>query len=70
MPVPPLVWRRTMMNCKEATRLMSQELEHKLSFGTRLGLRLHLLICRGCRATERHFAFLRTAARRIGSPQA
>lgn len=57
-----------MMNCKEATQLLSQDLERKLSLPERLGLRLHLLICRGCRATERHFAFLRTAARRIGTP--
>lgn len=57
-----------MMNCKEATQLLSQDLERKLSLPERLGLRLHLLICRGCRATERHFAFLHTAARRIGTP--
>lgn len=57
-----------MMNCKEATQLLSQDLERKLSLPERLGLHLHLLICRGCRATERHFAFLRTAARRIGTP--
>ena len=58
-----------MMNCKEATQLMSQSLERKLPAGERLGLWLHLLICRGCQATERQFAFLRTAARRIGMPK-
>ena len=50
-----------MMNCKEATQLMSQRLDRNLSFRERLGLRLHLLICRGCEATARHFAFLRSA---------
>jgi predicted anti-sigma-YlaC factor YlaD len=58
-----------MMNCKEATQLMSQDLDRKLSLVERFGLQLHLLICKGCRATERHFAFLHTVARRIGTPQ-
>lgn len=59
-----------MMNCKEATQLMSQDLDRKLSLVERLGLKLHLLICKGCRATGRHFAFLHAAARRIGTPPA
>ena len=28
----------------------------------RMGLRLHLLICRGCRATDKHLVFLRQAS--------
>lgn len=58
-----------MMNCKEATQLLSQGQERTLTLVERLGLKLHLLICKGCRASERHFDFLRTAARRIGSPE-
>jgi hypothetical protein len=58
------------MNCKEATHLLSQGQDRKLGPVERLGLRLHLFICKGCRATERHFDFLRTAARRIGKPDA
>lgn len=58
-----------MMNCKEAVQLISQGQERKLSLVERVGLQLHLLICRGCRATERHFDFLRAAARRIGTPE-
>jgi len=57
-----------MMSCKEATHLMSQDLDRSLSRIERVGLWLHLIVCKGCRATERHFAFLRTAARRIGTP--
>jgi len=49
-----------MLTCKEATALMSQGLDRKLTFAERFGLRLHVLICRGCRATERHLEFLRT----------
>lgn len=37
-----------MLSCKEATRLVSENLDHKLSFWRRLGLRLHVTICRGC----------------------
>ena len=58
-----------MLSCKEATQLMSQRLDRELPAAQRLGLWLHLLICRGCRATERHFAFLRAAARRFGMPK-
>lgn len=50
-----------MLSCKEATERMSQAMERKLSFGERQGLRLHLLICRGCRATAKHLAFLHAA---------
>ncbi len=52
-----------MLSCREETQLMSQRLDRPLSLGERFGLRLHLLFCRGCRATQQHFAFLRTATR-------
>lgn len=54
------------MSCKEATLLMSQGLDRELSFGERISLRLHLLVCIGCRNTRRHFGILRLATRRIG----
>ncbi len=37
-----------MLSCKEATRLVSEKLDGDLSFWRRLGLRLHVLMCRGC----------------------
>lgn len=58
-----------MINCKEATQLISQGQERTLSLAERLALKLHFLICEGCRASERQFEFLRAAARRIGSPE-
>lgn len=57
-----------MMNCKDAVTLMSEGQDRSLSLFERLGLRLHLVICRGCRATQRHFEFLRIAARKMGTP--
>ena len=58
-----------MINCKEATQLISQGQERTLTLAERMALKLHVLICAGCRASERQFEFLRTAARRIGSPE-
>ena len=52
-----------MLSCREETELMSQRFERPLSFGERFGLRVHLLFCKGCRATLRHFMFLQTATR-------
>jgi hypothetical protein len=53
-----------MMSCKQATDMMSQGLDRNLSLGERLGLRLHLLICIGCRRTRVQFDFLRQAVQR------
>lgn len=57
-----------MMSCKDAVKLLSESQERPLRLAERVDLRLHLFICRGCRATRRHFDFLRAAARRIGTP--
>lgn len=37
-----------MLSCKEATRLVSEKLDRDLPLWRRLGLRLHVLMCRGC----------------------
>ena len=50
-----------MISCKHATELMSQGLDRRLTWGERLGLRLHLFICIGCRRTIAQFRFLRQA---------
>ena len=54
-----------MMNCKEATRLMSDEYERKLTFRERLALKMHRLMCIGCTNYGKHLAALRKAARRL-----
>jgi hypothetical protein len=46
-------------NCREASRLQSEALDRSLSRGQRLGLRLHLLLCKWCRRYGRHIRFLR-----------
>ena len=50
-----------MLNCKEATALMSQAQDRPLSRAERLRLRLHLLFCRGCRRFNAQMTFLRRA---------
>lgn len=52
-----------MMNCREATRLMSAACERPLTRRERWALKLHQCLCRGCRRFDRHLAFVRAAAR-------
>lgn len=47
-----------MLNCKQASELMSQELDRSLDFRERLGLRFHVTMCAGCRNFRKQMAFL------------
>lgn len=38
-----------MLNCREATRLMSEAQEHPLKLGDKLSLKIHVMMCSGCR---------------------
>jgi hypothetical protein len=53
------------LSCKEATQLLSQREDRKLTLGERVALRLHLVICRGCRAVSEQIPFLRRALARF-----
>lgn len=53
-----------MLTCKQATHLLSQRLDRKLSRRERLALRLHVWICRNCRRFERQLHFIRHALHR------
>ena len=37
-----------MLSCREATRLASERLDREMPFWRRMGLRLHVLMCRAC----------------------
>jgi len=50
------------LSCRDAVRLQSDALDRPLTFGERLGLRIHLLLCKWCRRYRRQISFLRTAA--------
>jgi hypothetical protein len=53
------------LSCKEATRLISQREDRRLTLGERMALCIHLAICRGCRAAAGQIAFLRRAVSRL-----
>ncbi len=47
-----------MLSCKEAIRLVSEKLDVDLPFWQRLGLRLHVLMCRACSRYTRQVTML------------
>jgi hypothetical protein len=53
-----------MRSCKEISVLLSAAQERELGLFEQFGLRLHLLLCDGCRNFRRQLDFIRTAARR------
>jgi len=48
--------------CRDAARLQSEALDTKLCFSKRLGLWLHLMICKWCRRYGKQIHFLQRAA--------
>jgi len=55
-----------MLTCKDASHLVSENLERRLSFRERWGLRMHLWICVNCRRFERQMNFMHAALRTLG----
>lgn len=49
-------------SCRQVTRLQSAALDGKLSCSQRLGLRIHLCLCKWCRRYGSQIEFLRTAS--------
>lgn len=54
-----------MKNCREVTRLFSEGLERPLSLGERAHLKLHCMMCVGCRNFGDQMQDLRQIARRF-----
>jgi len=54
-----------MINCREATRLISQSMDVKLPWHRRLAMKVHLLYCVWCRRYAAQLQFLRKAAREL-----
>jgi hypothetical protein len=52
-----------MMNCEQATRLMSEGQDRELGTGERTLLRVHTWMCSGCRQFQGQLGFLRQAVR-------
>ncbi len=54
-----------MLNCKEASVLLSQAQDRLLGLRERILMKLHLLICHGCSNFSRQLDLMRAAIRRI-----
>jgi Putative zinc-finger len=55
-----------MLNCREATQLVSEAQDRKLGPGERVGLAFHLLICALCRRYARQIDAITRALRSEG----
>jgi hypothetical protein len=56
-----------MLSCKDVTRLISESMDHSLPLGTRVGVRLHLLICKFCARYERQLLLIRETVWRLAA---
>ncbi len=52
-----------MMNCQEATRLMSESQERPLALSEKAPLKLHTMMCAGCRNFGEQMKALRVMTR-------
>ncbi|MGB8517549.1 MAG: zf-HC2 domain-containing protein [Gallionella sp.] len=51
------------LNCKQNTELLSQSQDRPATAREKWAMRLHLLVCSGCRNFDKQLAFIRKAAR-------
>ncbi|PIQ50590.1 MAG: hypothetical protein COW02_18360 [Comamonadaceae bacterium CG12_big_fil_rev_8_21_14_0_65_59_15] len=49
------------MNCQQATRLISESQERPLSFSEKVTLKMHLMMCSGCKNFSLQIPFLSQA---------
>lgn len=54
-----------MLNCKQATALMSLGMDKELTMLQKMSLRFHLMMCSGCRNFNRQMGFLRQGMRKL-----
>lgn len=48
-----------MMNCKQATRLLSEAQDRKLTFSEKATVTMHIAICSGCRNFGKQMQIIR-----------
>ena len=53
------------LTCKEAHRLVAEQLDRELPLGDRLRVRLHLFACTSCTRFKHQMQFLREAMKRV-----
>ena len=54
-----------MMNCKQATQLMSQSQDRKLTLKERAHLKFHLVMCSGCTNYNKQMMLIRNAMKQF-----
>lgn len=54
-----------MLNCKQNTELLSQSLDRQITLREKMAMRMHLMMCSGCRNFEKQLAFIRKATREL-----
>lgn len=54
-----------MFNCREVTRRVSESLDRKLPLSQKIGIRIHLLMCKLCPEAKRQMLLIREAMRLI-----
>ena len=59
-----------MLRCRDVTELVGTDAVARASLRTRLGVQLHLLMCRHCRAYVRSLRQLAATARRLATAEA
>ena len=55
-----------MLTCKHVTRLLSESEDRTLTFSERMGLRLHWLLCSGCRHYGEQLQVVRMVCHHLG----
>lgn len=56
-----------MLSCKDVTKLVSESMDRSLPLGKRIGVRLHLFICKFCARYERQLLLIRETVRRLAA---
>ena len=56
-----------MLNCEQATALISAAQERPLTLREKMGLRFHIMMCSGCRNFERNVNSMRKAMRQFAN---
>ena len=54
-----------MLSCKDVTQFLSESMDTSLPIGKRVGMRLHLLMCKFCARYERQLLLIRETVRQI-----
>ncbi len=58
-----------MLSCRDVTQLISRSMDTSLPLGSRIGVRIHLLICRFCARYERQLLLIRESVRRLAAAE-